>query len=295
METTNLRTGPVRKGGSRRFRRAVGTGAVLACAMTATLSFAAPPTAGTVVEGTSVPGIALGFSRAQVDASWGAPSYCQSGSHSGDLALCTFNIEGVGGVNVRYAGQNGGDPHGSVNDVVAAVDWSGLSDWVTTRGITTANALSDPQGVVAAYPEAQVASYPDGHLYLVRDQNLGIQVTWIPIQYTPDFYVDIQIFPSLGPAPPPPAAPTGLTATAAGTKKIALSWVDNSDNEEGFTIERCSGSYCAFRLVATVDANTTSYVDGGRQPGKLYIYRVRAFNAGGYSAYSNTASAEPGR
>ncbi|NQT90720.1 MAG: S8 family serine peptidase, partial [Candidatus Omnitrophica bacterium] len=35
-----------------------------------------------------------------------------------------------------------------------------------------------------------------------------------------------------------PSAPTGLTATADSTTQIELSWQDNSDNEDGFKIER---------------------------------------------------------
>src|SRR5207237_1362107 len=36
----------------------------------------------------------------------------------------------------------------------------------------------------------------------------------------------------------PPAAPTGLVATAASQTTIRLTWTDNSSNETGFKIER---------------------------------------------------------
>jgi hypothetical protein len=57
-------------------------------------------------------------------------------------------------------------------------------------------------------------------------------------------------------ATPIPAAPTNLTATAASSSQINLSWTDNSNNETGFKVERS-----------------------------------KAYNAGGNSGYSNVASA----
>jgi subtilisin family serine protease len=96
-------------------------------------------------------------------------------------------------------------------------------------------------------------------------------------------------------APPPPttpAAPTGLTATAASRSRINLSWVDNSSNETGFKIERCTGAGCTnFAQIATVGANVTSYANTGLSRNTTYTYRVRANNSAGDSAYSNTASA----
>jgi len=92
--------------------------------------------------------------------------------------------------------------------------------------------------------------------------------------------------------PAPPAAPTTLTARAASSTQVDLSWTDTATNEAGFRIERCEGSGCAtFAEVAQAGANVTSYSDPARTPSTSYTYRVRAFNAGGTSGYSNIASA----
>jgi hypothetical protein len=94
------------------------------------------------------------------------------------------------------------------------------------------------------------------------------------------------------PPPPPPAAPSGLTATAVSSSQINLAWTDNSINEDGFKIERCQNAGCSnFAQVAQVGANVTTYNDTGLTASTTYGYRVRAFNLGGNSAYSNTAQA----
>jgi hypothetical protein len=89
-----------------------------------------------------------------------------------------------------------------------------------------------------------------------------------------------------------PAAPTSLTATAASSTQINLAWSDNSANEDGFRIERCQGAACTnFVEVAQTAANQASYSNTGLAANTSYSYRVRAFNSGGNSSYSNTASA----
>jgi len=93
-------------------------------------------------------------------------------------------------------------------------------------------------------------------------------------------------------APVPPSAPDSLIATAASFSQIDLSWADNSANEDGFDLERCQGTGCVnFLSIAQLSAGTTTYSDTGRSGGTTYQYRVRAFNAGGSSGYSNTTSA----
>src|SRR5215208_7132263 len=89
-------------------------------------------------------------------------------------------------------------------------------------------------------------------------------------------------------APVPPAAPTNLTATTFSSSQINLLWTDNSDNESGFKIERCKGANCTnYTEVAQVSANVTAFANTGLTRNTTYRYRVRAFNAGGNSAYSN--------
>jgi hypothetical protein len=96
------------------------------------------------------------------------------------------------------------------------------------------------------------------------------------------------------PAPPSaPAAPDNLTATAVSTSQINLTWTDNSDNEDGFKIERCTvGAGCPnFVQIAQTAAGANSFNNIGLMDGTTYRYRVRAFNSGGDSGYSNEASA----
>ena len=70
----------------------------------------------------------------------------------------------------------------------------------------------------------------------------------------------------------PPAAPSGLTATAASSSQINLTWTDNANNEAGFKIERCTGAGCTTSTqIATVGANVTTYSNTGLAASTTYI------------------------
>ena len=89
----------------------------------------------------------------------------------------------------------------------------------------------------------------------------------------------------------PPAAPSGLTARFAGGS-ILLAWQDNATDETAFSVERSvftGTGWTSFVVLATLGANATSYADTSFTSSNLN-YRVRASNAGGDSAYSNTAA-----
>ena len=80
---------------------------------------------------------------------------------------------------------------------------------------------------------------------------------------------------------PPPTAPTALNVTGTTSNSVSLAWVDNSD-EDGFSIERCTGSGCtSFAEVGTTSANTTLFTDTSAGPGISYRFQVRAYRTGG--------------
>ncbi|UII32119.1 collagenase [Fulvivirga ulvae] len=89
---------------------------------------------------------------------------------------------------------------------------------------------------------------------------------------------------------PIPEAPSALTAELTSFTAITLSWEDNSDNEDGFEIERMAAGG-AFEPIGTVTSDITNYADAGLDSNTTYTYRVRAKNGDAFSGYSNTSSA----
>jgi hypothetical protein len=96
-------------------------------------------------------------------------------------------------------------------------------------------------------------------------------------------------------------APTTAAGVArANTHPVRLSWVDNSNDENEFVIERCDRiilagegqsktAACAgeWRRIGSVAANATSYVDHTALSNQTYIYRVKASNNAGDSNYTS--------
>jgi hypothetical protein len=162
---------------------------------------AAVPAEGIVVEGGSVPGIALGDTRAQVEAFNGPPRGCSNVNEPDDLESCSYDVEDDGWVSVYYQGPNGTNAGGSPDDVVVKVWWGAVDGWVTTAGISTTLALIDKQAVVDAYPNADLYYDTSGRLHLLQDPELGIEVRWNHAYIFYDVY--ISIFNPFTPPPPP--------------------------------------------------------------------------------------------
>ena len=176
-------------------------GVLLATLVTAVPAFAAVPNSGAVKEGVSVPGIGLGFTRTDVEASYGQPYYCQTYALPGDNAFCTFRSSNGGLVSVRYRGMDGGFANNSQSDVVTEIRWGeSLSDWTTEAGVNTALAKTDPDKVISVYLNAEITGTPGVDGILV-DWLLGIEVKWTHDSDTGTTHVGMRIFEPLASLP----------------------------------------------------------------------------------------------
>lgn len=80
-----------------------------------------------------------------------------------------------------------------------------------------------------------------------------------------------------------PTRPSDVVATA-GPGSIGVSWSDNSEDETAFVVQRAADG--AFADLATVPADTGTYLDGAVTSAAPYVYRVVAVGTGGRSAPS---------
>lgn len=88
-----------------------------------------------------------------------------------------------------------------------------------------------------------------------------------------------------------PARPSGLAASYnSTTRQFTLTWIDNSNNEQGFVPQSSYSGSAFYDLANPVGANVTTYTSNPNPPVGSYLFRVRAYNAAGSSTYSNTVS-----
>lgn len=82
--------------------------------------------------------------------------------------------------------------------------------------------------------------------------------------------------------------PLNLNASYKEGPEVELNWLDVSQLETGFAIERKKNG--TFEQIGTVDADVTNYTDSNVGNRNSYTYRVYAFNNKLQSLYSDTSS-----
>jgi hypothetical protein len=77
----------------------------------------------------------------------------------------------------------------------------------------------------------------------------------------------------------PPAAPADLAASNVTQNTLTLTWLDNSNNETGFIVQRATNSSFTRGLAEfPLGPDVTSFDDTGLKKNTTYYYRVQAFN-----------------
>lgn len=76
--------------------------------------------------------------------------------------------------------------------------------------------------------------------------------------------------------PPPPSVLISpqIVLQVIGRSEILLSWVDESERETGFLVERAETPEGPFAPIAFLPADAHSFLDTGLEPGKAYAFRV---------------------
>jgi hypothetical protein len=129
--------------------------------------------------------------------------------------------------------------------------------------------------------------------------------TWIPLRLCPALsfrnprvsgltlaaLLAIFVSPAFA-ANPPPAAPTGLIATAGGDD-VSLTWTASVD-AKSYRVYRGTSSNGESSLpLIECDRRDTHFTDRAVHPGQTYYYVVRAVNRGNDSSPSNEVKATP--
>lgn len=87
-----------------------------------------------------------------------------------------------------------------------------------------------------------------------------------------------------------PPAPNYLSASGISRSEIQLTWRFGGGNVAGYKVEQSKDGGKSFIEIGATPPDQTRFTVAGLTPGSTYHYRVRAFNAGGNSPYSNVAS-----
>ena len=85
------------------------------------------------------------------------------------------------------------------------------------------------------------------------------------------------------------SAPSNLILEQLDPQNILISWQDNSDNEDGFQIDRKIGESDWVEEYQTLNANSTTFIDSNLIIIGTYSYRVRAFRDLEFSEYIETS------
>ncbi|MBX6379658.1 MAG: fibronectin type III domain-containing protein [Thermoflavifilum aggregans] len=86
--------------------------------------------------------------------------------------------------------------------------------------------------------------------------------------------------------------PTDLTASInpSNAKQVVLKWKDQAWNESGYTVWRSLSKNGTYSQIASLPANSKTYIDSLVAGDTRYFYKIQAYNSNGVSDFSNIAS-----
>ena len=157
----------------------------------------------------------------------------------------------------------------------AVLTWVDNSDDENSFYITRHN--PDGSAEIVAILPANTTSYKDTKLKTGGEYSYEIIAVNEFGKSTPVFSNKIKIVEITA-----PKAPANFTATLKDDKTVLLRWEDRSDNEQNFIITRKNPDG-TFEKIATLAADTTSFVDKNVSKDGVYQYDIASLNSAGVS------------
>jgi chitodextrinase len=199
---------------------------------------------------------------------------------------------------LEYTGVSGSNPL----DVTAAATGNGTFASSGAATTTSANDLIFGADVTVSYTTAAGSGFqsrmitsPDGDIAEDRIVTAtGSYAATAPTNPADPWIMQMAAFKAGAGGAAIPTAPANLTATAASSSQISLTWgaaTETGGTIAQYLIERCRGAGCSsFTQIGT--STTLSFTDSGLTGSTSYSYRVRARDASGNTGpYSGTATA----
>jgi hypothetical protein len=195
----------------------------------------------------------------------------------------------------NYDGQKSGFGETSVS--VTAPNPDNVSAFAAVRaadGALTVMVIN--KSAIAAQLNLNIANFSGGNAVQVWQLTAANQINrladasfsnGVTAQTVPAQSVTLFVFGAGVMEPTALAAPSNLTGSVSTTRTVSLAWHDNSADEDGFVLERASGSSpTVFAIAGQTTSDVTKW--GASVKRGTYIYRVRATRNGVVSAPSNT-------
>jgi fibronectin type 3 domain-containing protein len=214
-----------------------------------------------------VPG--YGGSAATFSIANGSAAYSTTATHT--------TVDGFGNLS--------GSPTISANGTTNAIMWALNANGDNTLRAYNASTLAElwTSNQAAGNRDALVGSVNKFTVPTVADGQVFVGTSTSLVAYGPP------VTPTSG-----PAAPSNTGATALTFKSVNVTWQDNSNNEDFFSIQRSTSAGGPFVEIGEASANSTSFVDSNNLLSQTtYYYQVEAhniFQGGTFSAPSNIVS-----
>ena len=173
-----------------------------------------------------------------------------------------------------------------LEDNMILLTWNDSSNNET--GFRIYMAIDDPE-LFAAYKDvpANTTRYEEKEL-LTPGHTFYFKVSAVNKFGESDFSNEVNVVIKEVEVKERPAAPTDLKAFETYAEEVVIKWKDNSNNEDGFKIERRRIDEGKFTIIQTTPSNMSDYRDKELKPDTTYYYRVYAYNTEGSSYPSNT-------